>query len=75
MRDLPSFNRLSERETRFRQRHLDLLTTHGVKNIFISRSKVIKTLRAYLDNRGFLEVETPMLQIQAGAYNTLNSLV
>jgi len=43
-----------------------MLTTPGVKNIFISRSKVIKTLRAYLDGKGFLEVETPMLQIQAG---------
>jgi len=66
MHDLPSFSRLSEKETRFRYRHLDMLTTPGVKNIFISRSKVIKTLRAYLDGKGFLEVETPMLQIQAG---------
>jgi lysyl-tRNA synthetase class 2 len=53
-------------ETRFRYRHLDLLTTPGVKNIFVARSKLIKTLRAYLDSKGFLEVETPTLQIQAG---------
>lgn len=59
---------LKDQETRYRQRYLDLIMNPEVKDRFIIRSKVIKWIREFLDNRGFLEVETPMMnQIAGGA--------
>jgi len=57
---------LSNVETRFRQRYLDLISNPEVREIFIVRSKVIKLMREFFDQRDFLEVETPILQTLAG---------
>ena len=60
---------LKDVETRYRKRYLDLQMNPHVKDIFLVRSKVITLLRKYLDDHGFLEVETPVLQpIYGGAY-------
>ena len=53
---------LEDVETRYRQRYLDLISNPDVRQIFITRSKLIRSLRRQLDERGFLEVETPMMQ-------------
>ncbi len=53
---------LSDIEARFRQRHLDLLVNEDARRIAIQRSRVVSAMRASLDARGFLEVETPVLQ-------------
>ena len=53
---------LEDVETRYRQRYLDLVSNPDVRKIFITRSKLIRSLRRQLDERGFLEVETPMMQ-------------
>jgi lysyl-tRNA synthetase class 2 len=53
---------LKDIETRYRQRYLDLLSNESVREIFIKRSKIITAMRKYLDEQGFLEVETPVLQ-------------
>ncbi|DBA04285.1 TPA: hypothetical protein N0F65_002047 [Lagenidium giganteum] len=57
---------IKEPEIRFRKKYLDLLTNPGVRSIFETRAKVIKGIRQYLEDRGFLEVETPMLFTAAG---------
>ncbi len=57
---------LSDVETRYRKRHLDLIANPEIKNIFIRRAKIIKFIRDFLDQAGFLEVETPILQAVAG---------
>ncbi len=54
---------LKDTEIRYRQRYLDLFINHEVKQNFIIRSKIIKFLRNYLESKGFMEVETPMLNI------------
>ena len=55
-------------ETRFRQRYVDLLANPEVRDVFITRAKIVKAIRRYLDDNGFLEVETPVLQpIYGGA--------
>ncbi len=60
---------LKDIETRHRKRYLDLQLNPHVKDIFLTRTKVISLLRTYLDEHGFLEVETPVLQpIYGGAY-------
>ena len=56
------FNLFEDKELRYRHRHLDLIANPEVKNIFNKRSKIISTLRTYLDKNNFLEVETPVLQ-------------
>lgn len=67
LRPLPEkFHGLTDKELRYRQRYLDLIVNPEVKDTFIKRSKIIKGIRAYLDQRGFLEVETPMLHNIAG---------
>lgn len=67
LRPLPEkFHGLTDKETRYRQRYLDLIVNPEVKDTFIKRSKIIKGIRRYLDERGFLEVETPMLHTIAG---------
>jgi lysyl-tRNA synthetase class 2 len=53
---------LEDVETRYRQRYLDLISNRDVRQIFVTRSKIISSLRRHLDERGFMEVETPMMQ-------------
>lgn len=75
------FHGLTNTDTRYRQRYLDLIVNPEVKDTFIKRSKVISSIRRYLDGQGFMEVETPMLVSNAGGaaarpfethYNALN---
>lgn len=67
LRPLPEkFHGLKDVEQRYRQRYLDLLTSESSKETFILRSRIIQSMRRYLDNAGFLEVETPMLHSIAG---------
>ncbi len=62
------FNDFANPEQRYRQRYVDLIVHPEVRDIFIKRSKIIKFIRAYFDNKGYLEVETPILQpIYGGA--------
>lgn len=60
------FHGLTDKETRYRQRYLDLIMNEDVRQTFVKRSKIIHEIREYLTSRGFLEVETPMLQTLAG---------
>jgi len=53
---------LEDIEMRYRQRYLDLIANPEVRNVFVTRSKIVASLRRQLDSRGFLEVETPMMQ-------------
>ncbi|MDI6783027.1 MAG: lysine--tRNA ligase [bacterium] len=53
---------LKDIETRYRQRHLDLICNEPVKQTFLARTKIIAAMREFLDTRGYLEVETPMMQ-------------
>ena len=57
---------LKDVETRYRQRYLDLIVNPEVKDTFVLRSKIIQSLRRYLDGRDLLEVETPMMHPTAG---------
>ena len=75
------FHGLTDTDTRYRQRYTDLIMNAEVKDTFIKRSKIIKSIRNYLDDLGFMEVETPMLVANAGGaaarpfnthYNALN---
>ncbi|WP_414673407.1 lysine--tRNA ligase [Megamonas hypermegale] len=70
LRPLPEkFHGLKDVETRYRQRYLDLIVNPDVRQTFIARTKIIKSIRSYLDERGFLEVETPVLSPIAGGAN------
>lgn len=60
------YHGLTDTDTRYRQRYVDLIMNEEVKDTFIKRSKVISSIRRYLDNQGFMEVETPMLVSNAG---------
>lgn len=60
------FHGLTDTDTRYRQRYVDLIMNQDVKETFIKRSKVISSIRKYLDAQGFMEVETPMLVSNAG---------
>jgi len=63
LRPLPEkFHGLRDVETRYRQRYLDLLANAWVREIFVKRTQIVRTLRQLLDDRGFMEVETPILQ-------------
>ncbi len=67
LRPLPEkWHGLSDVEIRFRQRYLDLISNTSVKDIFLTRSRVISAIRCFLDDHGFIEVETPILQTAAG---------
>jgi lysyl-tRNA synthetase class 2 len=67
LRPLPEkWHGLKDIETRFRQRYLDLLANEKVKDIFVLRSRMITKIREFLDGRGYLEVETPMLHQRPG---------
>ena len=60
------FHGLTDTDTRYRKRYLDMIMNPDVKDTFIKRSKIISSIRSYLDNLGFIEVETPMLNVIAG---------
>ena len=60
------FHGLTDTDTRYRQRYVDLIMNEDVRDTFVKRSKVISAIRRYLDGQGFLEVETPMLVSNAG---------
>jgi lysyl-tRNA synthetase class 2 len=60
------FHGLTDTDIRYRQRYVDLIMNPGVKDVFIKRSKIISAIRRYLDDRDFMEVETPMLVENAG---------
>ena len=75
------FHGLTDTDTRYRQRYVDLIMNPEVKNTFIKRSQILKEIRNFLDGRNFMEVETPMLVSNAGGaaarpfdthYNALN---
>ncbi|WP_010279289.1 lysine--tRNA ligase [Paenibacillus senegalensis] len=60
------FHGLKDVETRYRERYVDLIVNEEVKDTFITRSKIIQSMRRYLDSKGYLEVETPTLHTIAG---------
>lgn len=60
------FHGLTDTDTRYRQRYVDLIMNTEVKETFVKRSKVLSSIRRYLDGQGFMEVETPMLVSNAG---------
>lgn len=67
LRPLPEkFHGLKDVEQRYRQRYLDLIMSQDSKETFITRSLIIQSMRRYLDNNGYLEVETPMMHAIAG---------
>ena len=67
MQPLPEkFHGLTDTDQRYRQRYIDLVMNPEVRETFVKRSKIISSIRRYLDQRGFMEVETPMLVSNAG---------
>lgn len=67
LRPLPDkFHGLKDVEQRYRQRYLDLIVSQESKSTFITRSRIIQAMRRYLDDHGYLEVETPMMHAIAG---------
>ena len=60
------FHGMTDTDLRYRQRYIDLIMNEDVKKTFVNRSKIIASIRSYLNNQGFLEVETPMLVSNAG---------
>jgi lysyl-tRNA synthetase, class II len=67
LRPMPDkFHGLADRETKYRKRHLDLMGNPESAALFVTRSRMLAEIRAFLHERGFLEVETPMLQDVAG---------
>ena len=69
LRPLPEkYHGLSDTETRYRQRYVDLIVNPDVRDVFMTRFKIVAAIRRYMDSRGYLEVETPMLHpIPGGA--------
>jgi lysyl-tRNA synthetase class 2 len=61
-----TFHGLTDQETRYRKRHLDLLMNEDARELFLLRTKVVSSIRRYLDAEGFVEVETPILQPRYG---------
>ncbi len=57
---------LKDIDIRYRQRYIDLIANDEVREVFLKRSRIVSLIRNFLDTRGFIEVETPMLQTQAG---------
>ena len=64
-----TFDAFSDKEQRYRNRHLDLIVNTDIRDTFIKRANIIKSIRNYLDELGFLEVETPVLQPLYGGAN------
>ena len=60
------FHGLTDPDLKYRQRYVDLIMNQDVKNTFIARSKIVRCIREFMDNRGFLEVETPVLNTIPG---------
>ncbi len=60
------YHGMTNTDLRYRQRYVDLIMDEDVKSTFVKRSKIISTIRKYLDDQGFMEVETPMLVANAG---------
>jgi lysyl-tRNA synthetase, class II len=56
------YDQFADKELRYRQRYVDLVVNSDVKEVFIKRSKIVTSIRNYLDSKGYLEVETPVLQ-------------
>ncbi len=83
IRPLPEkYHGLVDMEQRYRQRYLDLISNEEVRKTFVLRSRIVSEIRNYLDSKGFMEVETPMMQPLAGGaaacpftthYNALNA--
>jgi len=70
LRPLPEkWHGLKDVELRYRRRYLDLIVNPDIRNTFIARSKIVQAMRTYLDNKGFLEVETPTLHAVASGAN------
>lgn len=70
LRPLPEkWHGLKDKETRYRQRYVDLIVNEDVKKVFLARTKIVRTIRNFLDSRGFVEVETPVLQPIYGGAN------
>lgn len=70
LRPLPDkFHGLSDVETRYRQRYVDLIANDDVFAVMQTRSKIVQAIRKFFTESGFLEVETPMMQVQAGGAN------
>lgn len=63
------FHGLKDQDLRYRQRYVDLIVNPEIKEVFYKRTKIIKAIRQFLDKRGFLEVETPILGTVAGGAN------
>jgi lysyl-tRNA synthetase class 2 len=62
LRPLPEkWHGLTDVETRYRQRYVDLVVTPGVRDVFVKRARIVSTIRRFLDDRGYLEVDTPVL--------------
>lgn len=55
-------DQFKDKELRYRKRYIDLIVNHQVRDVFVKRSKIISTMRRYFDDRGWMEVETPILQ-------------
>ncbi|MFQ6605962.1 MAG: lysine--tRNA ligase [Fidelibacterota bacterium] len=68
-KDGETFDAFADKEQRYRNRHLDLIVNPDVRQTFIHRAKIITEIRKYLDNRDYLEVETPVLQPLYGGAN------
>ena len=67
LKPLPEkFHGLTDTDLRYRQRYLDMIVNPEVRDTFVKRSQIISALRAFLESRGFMEVETPVLHTQAG---------
>ena len=66
MKDGKAYDAFEDPELRYRQRYVDLIVNDGVKDIFLQRATVLRTLRSVLDEAGYTEVETPILQSIAG---------
>lgn len=65
-KDGESWGTLSDVEQRYRHRHLDLIANPEARQMLLNRSRIVSAVRRYFDNAGYLEVETPLLQLEAG---------
>ena len=60
------FHGLKDTDLRYRQRYVDLIMNQEVRQAFVTRAKIVSSMRNFLDEKGFMEVETPILQTTAG---------